>query len=186
MRRRLKVKQEGERRNIFLRYLGEVADGRRATSTATDKKTLYDQLLAVAKRKTAEADMKLDERGKAIDEEAEEDFGDNVLIVEPANDLAAGRCTPQTGAAGRERNRARSGSEETRNRRKRSSLDHDQTLRQAAPLAQNTPTAKPRSTRTIATRRPWAIWSAWPIGSSTTRRRSAIRISTSRPARSRT
>ena len=83
VRRRQKVKQEGERRNIFLRYLGEVATAVNEISGA-DKKKLYDQLLKVAKRKTAQADMKFDENGNPIfDDEAEEDYGDNVLIVKP-------------------------------------------------------------------------------------------------------
>ena len=38
-------------------------------------------LLHVAKRKTSEADAKFDDRGQRI-KEAEEDFGENVLIVE--------------------------------------------------------------------------------------------------------
>ena len=85
LNRRQKVKQEGERRSIFLRYLGEVAQ---AIGTIEDydekkKKALYERLLHVAKRKTSEADTKLDDRGKKI-EAGEEDFGDNVLIVEPA------------------------------------------------------------------------------------------------------
>jgi hypothetical protein len=42
---------------------------------------LFEQLLKVAKRKTSEADLRLDDRGKVIEDE--EDFGDNVLIVEP-------------------------------------------------------------------------------------------------------
>ena len=46
-------------------------------------KALYEKLLHVAKRKTAEADTKLDERGKKV-EEGEEEFGENVLIVEHA------------------------------------------------------------------------------------------------------
>jgi DNA topoisomerase-6 subunit B len=80
LRRRLKVKQEGERRNIFLRYLGEVA---RAVSdiNRTDRDRLYEQLLLVAKKKTSAADLKLDENGRAVAEEPA-DFGDNVLIVE--------------------------------------------------------------------------------------------------------
>jgi DNA topoisomerase-6 subunit B len=41
---------------------------------------VYDKLMEVAKRKTAEADVKLDNRGRKIVEE-EEDFGDNVLII---------------------------------------------------------------------------------------------------------
>jgi DNA topoisomerase-6 subunit B len=91
MRRRLRVKQEGERRNIFLRYLGEVAQAVE-TINGADKQTLYEQLVAVAKKKTAEADVTLDERGKAVVEDQEEDFGANVLIVEPKG-LTAG-ATP--------------------------------------------------------------------------------------------
>ena len=83
VRRRQKVKQEGERRNIFLRYLGEVATAVNEISGA-DKKKLYDQLLKVAKRKTAQADLKFDENGNPIfEEEGEVDYGDNVLIVKP-------------------------------------------------------------------------------------------------------
>ncbi|MGE0609811.1 MAG: DNA topoisomerase VI subunit B, partial [Pirellulales bacterium] len=81
VRRRQKVKQEGERRNIFLRYLGEVATAV-SSINSTDADTLYDRLLAVAKSKTAEADVRLDENGKPILEEDEDlDFGQHVLIV---------------------------------------------------------------------------------------------------------
>jgi hypothetical protein len=45
-------------------------------------KALYEKLLHVAKRKTAEADTRLDDRGKKI-EGGDEEFGENVLIVEP-------------------------------------------------------------------------------------------------------
>jgi len=91
LNRRQKVKQEGERRSVFLRYLGEVATAIGTIQDLDDKKTeaLYDKLLHVAKRKTAEADTKLDERGKKI-EQGEEEFGDNVLIVEQADLLEDG------------------------------------------------------------------------------------------------
>ncbi|MDZ4781499.1 MAG: DNA topoisomerase VI subunit B [Planctomycetia bacterium] len=79
LKRRQRVQQEGQRRNIFLRYLGEVATAVHEINGA-DKKALYEQLLLVAKKKTAEADTRFDQSGKAI-EEAEVDFGDNVLIV---------------------------------------------------------------------------------------------------------
>jgi len=46
-----------------------------------DRDDLYERLLHVAKRKTAEADTKLNDRGKKIEAE-EEEFGENVLIVE--------------------------------------------------------------------------------------------------------
>ena len=63
----------------------------------TSKQELYDQLLKVAQRKTAEADTKLDRRGRKIDENDEEDFGDNVLIVEqsPESLLANSESDPQ-------------------------------------------------------------------------------------------
>ena len=91
LRRRIRVRQEGERRNIFLRYLGEVAAAVSEVNK-TDKKKLYDQLLAIATKKTSEADVKLDDRGRPIDEE-ELDLGDNVLIVDPgdANERLLGK-----------------------------------------------------------------------------------------------
>ncbi|MBI3838229.1 MAG: DNA topoisomerase VI subunit B [Planctomycetia bacterium] len=98
LRRRLKVKQEGERRNIFLRYLGEVA-GAVSEINRADRKKLYDQLLLVAKRKTASADLKLDERGKVVDEEPT-DFGDNVLIVEQKSDFGIRNSEAKNGQKG--------------------------------------------------------------------------------------
>jgi len=82
LHRRKRVKHEGERRNIFLRYLGEVAT---AVShiNKTDRDQLYGQLLRLAQRKTAEADVTLDDRGRAVETDLDE-FGDNVLIVDPA------------------------------------------------------------------------------------------------------
>jgi len=80
LRRRLRVAQEGQRRNIFLRYLGEVA-GAVSQINGNDRAKLYEQLLAVAKRKTAEADVRLDDRGRPIEEEDELDLGDNCIIV---------------------------------------------------------------------------------------------------------
>ncbi|MBA4019899.1 MAG: DNA topoisomerase VI subunit B [Pirellula sp.] len=80
VRKRMKVKQEGERRNVFLRYLGEVA-GAVNEINGRDKKKLYDMLLKVAKRKTEQADIKLDDQGRVIKRAEEDEYGDNVLIV---------------------------------------------------------------------------------------------------------
>jgi DNA topoisomerase-6 subunit B len=87
LNRRQRVKQEGERRSIFLRYLGEVAGAIGTIRDLDEKKTkaLYERLLHVAKRKTAEADTRLDERGRKV-EPGEEEFGENVLIVEPGEE----------------------------------------------------------------------------------------------------
>jgi DNA topoisomerase-6 subunit B len=83
LNRRNRVRQEGERREIFLRYLGEVAG---AVASIKDfgergKKDLYGRLVDVAKRKTAVADKQFDDSGKHV--ETADDFGENVLIVEP-------------------------------------------------------------------------------------------------------
>jgi DNA topoisomerase VI subunit B len=92
LNRRKKVKQEGERRNVFLRYLGEVANAV-SDINAVDRKELYEQLLKVAQRKTAEADAKFDKRGRRV--ESDSDFGDNVIIVD--QDVAAGLADDEAG-----------------------------------------------------------------------------------------
>ena len=83
LNRRKRVRQEGERREVFLRYLGEVATAVASIKDYGDRprKDLYGRLVDIAKRKTAVADTEMDDRGKRI-EEAAEDFGDNVLIVD--------------------------------------------------------------------------------------------------------
>ena len=65
LRRRLKVKQEGERRNIFLRYLGEVATAVSDINQRRSRGTVRTSCCSVAKKKTAEADMKLDDQRQA-------------------------------------------------------------------------------------------------------------------------
>jgi DNA topoisomerase-6 subunit B len=84
LNRRNRVRQEGERREIFLRYLGEVATAVASIKDYSNhsQKELYSRLMDVAKRKTAVADTRMDDRGKRI-EPVEEDFGDNVIIVNP-------------------------------------------------------------------------------------------------------
>jgi DNA topoisomerase-6 subunit B len=79
LNRRKRVKQEGERREIFLRYLGEVAGAVAQIKDIGDrgKKDLFTRLVEVAKKKTAVADTVMDDRGKKIEEE----LGENVLIV---------------------------------------------------------------------------------------------------------
>jgi DNA topoisomerase-6 subunit B len=78
--RRNRVKQEGERRSVFLRYLGEVAQAVGVIKDLPEKsrKELHDKLLQVAKKKTAEADSKFDDRGRKV---SDDELGDNVLIV---------------------------------------------------------------------------------------------------------
>ncbi len=88
VRRRLKVKQQSDRRQVFLRYLGEVATAV-SEINAVDRAALYDQLLSVAKKRTADADMKLDDRGRPIDDVEDLAKAENVLIVDPTEAPAA-------------------------------------------------------------------------------------------------
>lgn len=88
LRRRLKVKQQSDRRQVFMRYLGEVATAV-SEINAVDRQSLYEQLLAVAKKRTAEADMKFDDRGRPVEEGEELKLGENVLIVDPTEATAA-------------------------------------------------------------------------------------------------
>jgi len=99
LNRRKRVRQEGERREVFLRYLGEVATAVAAIKDSGDRsrKQLYGRLVDIANRKTAVADTKLDDRGRRI-EEAEADFGENVLIVDESPLLQGGaRIAPGEG-----------------------------------------------------------------------------------------
>jgi DNA topoisomerase-6 subunit B len=85
LRRRNRMKKQTDRRAIFLRYLGEVAAAVNVIN-GSNQKALYDQLVKVAKRQTSEADVKLDDRGRKIDE-AELNLGKHVMIVDPEERL---------------------------------------------------------------------------------------------------
>jgi DNA topoisomerase-6 subunit B len=80
LRKRLRVKHEGQRRQIFLRYLGEVATAVNAIN-GTDREKLLERLMKVAEKRTADADSQFDDRGRKL-ELNEKDFGGSVLIVD--------------------------------------------------------------------------------------------------------
>ncbi len=83
LRKRQKMRREGERRDVFERYIGEIAKALNAI-TGEDAKRIYDALLEQARRKTAVADQQLDEDGKVVKDEDEEDFGEGVIVVPTA------------------------------------------------------------------------------------------------------
>jgi DNA topoisomerase VI subunit B len=94
LNRKKRAQQEGERRNIFLRYLGEVADAVSEINN-TDRDKLYNQLFDVAKKKTAQADAKYDERGRLIEEGEDELANDKSVLIIP---VAQPTATPETEA----------------------------------------------------------------------------------------
>jgi DNA topoisomerase-6 subunit B len=80
LKKRARMKRESERRDVFQKYIGEIA---RACNfmTGVDAKKIYDALLEQAKRKTAVADLELDDEGKRVKSEDPADQ-DGVIIVE--------------------------------------------------------------------------------------------------------
>jgi len=81
LRRRQRMKKESERRSIFERYIGEIAQACNAI-TGVDAGKLYEALEKQAARKTAEADQMLDDEGKVVDDGGRLAKDDDVIIVE--------------------------------------------------------------------------------------------------------
>ncbi|MFI5379845.1 MAG: DNA topoisomerase VI subunit B [Tepidisphaerales bacterium] len=83
LRKRQKMQRESARRDVFERYIGEIAKAINAIN-GTDAKKLYDTLLAEARKRTAIADVELDDEGKAIkkDEHGELKNDDGIVMVE--------------------------------------------------------------------------------------------------------
>ncbi|MDX2117648.1 MAG: DNA topoisomerase VI subunit B [Planctomycetota bacterium] len=82
LRKRAKMKRESQRRDIFERYIGEIAKAA-ADITGDDPKHLYAALQRLAQAKTAIADIELDDEGKAVKHD-EPDDEDGVIIVQSA------------------------------------------------------------------------------------------------------
>jgi DNA topoisomerase-6 subunit B len=65
LRKRQKMQREAARRDVFERYIGEIAQAVHAI-TGEDARKLYDQLLKEARKRTAIADAELDADGRVI------------------------------------------------------------------------------------------------------------------------
>jgi DNA topoisomerase-6 subunit B len=86
VRRRQRIAREGERRHIFEKYIGEVVQACRKM-TRCDAKKLHADLQAIAKKRTATADVQFDEDGNPIAEAPKAgklDGDKNVVVVESA------------------------------------------------------------------------------------------------------
>jgi DNA topoisomerase-6 subunit B len=83
LRCKQQVAQEEERRSIFMRYLKEVANSV-ADIKGIEPDNLLQRLQKVAVKRTSTADVKLDERGRKVEQSLEKD--ENVIIVTPESD----------------------------------------------------------------------------------------------------
>ncbi|HRK31613.1 MAG TPA: DNA topoisomerase VI subunit B [Tepidisphaeraceae bacterium] len=83
LRKRQQMQRQAARRDVFERYIGEISKAVNHIN-GTDTQKLYDALLAEARKRTAIADAKLDEEGKTIKRDAEEDLraDDAVVMVQ--------------------------------------------------------------------------------------------------------
>ena len=82
IRRRQRMKRDAQKRDVFERYIGEIAKACNHL-TGTDTKTLYDALLKQARRRTEIADAQLDDEGKFIkDDHGRLAKADDIIIVD--------------------------------------------------------------------------------------------------------
>lgn len=108
VRRRQRMKREGEKRDVFERYIGEIAKACHAI-TGSDAKAVYDALLEQARARTEIADAQLDEEGRFIKDEhgrlaKDEDvviIGENgkpVIASPPASEVEPKPTKPRAAA----------------------------------------------------------------------------------------
>ncbi|MEO0512784.1 MAG: DNA topoisomerase VI subunit B [Planctomycetota bacterium] len=97
IRKRQRMKREGQRRDVFERYIGEIARSCHAlTGSNTDE--VYDALMRQAKRRTEIADQVLDEDGKVVSKKSADGrdpfAADDGVIVLDSADSAPGTDDP--------------------------------------------------------------------------------------------
>lgn len=83
--RRNRMRREGERRSIFLRYIPEVVASAKRLDPDVDPDQLKAGLLALAKVKTEAADTVLDDEGQVVKAEEEEGTLADTIIVRDAD-----------------------------------------------------------------------------------------------------
>jgi DNA topoisomerase-6 subunit B len=105
IRRRRRQRLESERRDIFSRYIPDLSEAL-ASLTGGDAAKLMHDLQAIARQRTAEADVELDEDGRPIEKPAPEPDeytnGDDSVIIVPENEAptVAGDLFEATGENG--------------------------------------------------------------------------------------
>ncbi|MBC7834421.1 MAG: DNA topoisomerase VI subunit B [Phycisphaerales bacterium] len=84
VRKRQKMRREAERRDVFERYIGEIAKAINDIN-GTDPKKVYEALLEQARARTAIADAELDEDGRVRKQEQAEASDEDGVIIIPAS-----------------------------------------------------------------------------------------------------
>jgi DNA topoisomerase-6 subunit B len=128
VRKRQRMRREGQRRDIFQRYIGEVVRALHAIDESIDPKRVYEDLQAVAASRTAFADVELDEDGNPIEKpsRAPAEDGDTIVVEERmsgAVDDADDAPEPAPAAPTRKKKRKRKGASSGAPTRRRKSGD---------------------------------------------------------------
>jgi DNA topoisomerase-6 subunit B len=105
LKKRQRMERESARRDVFERYIGEIAKAIHAITPEHDAKKLYDCLLAEARKRTAIADLQLDEEGKAKKDETEDLKTDEgvVMVESRASHMAEVPTAPESQTAAADR-----------------------------------------------------------------------------------
>ncbi|MDX2114420.1 MAG: DNA topoisomerase VI subunit B [Planctomycetota bacterium] len=114
LNKRQRMRAAGERRSVFLRYIGEIAKSLNEI-TGTDTRQIYDALMKTAQQKTLEIDQVLDEEGKVVDpaDRLEADEGVFVRPLDESDLEAAALAKESELAAARAAAPARDDGDET-------------------------------------------------------------------------
>ena len=129
LRKRQKMRREGERRDVFERYIGEISKAIHEV-TGEDQRKVFDALLKQAKARTAVADQVLDEDGRVVKDEPMDE--DGVIVVSEAIAPLAGSAVPAAPATD---------AAPAKGRRRRVAVDP------AAPPSRGSKAAKPSAAR---------------------------------------
>jgi len=129
LRKRQKMRREGERRDVFERYIGEISKAIHEV-TGEDQRKVFDALLKQAKARTAVADQVLDEDGRVVKDEPMDE--DGVIVVSEAIAPLAGSAVPAAPATD---------AAPAKGRRRRVAVDA------AAPPSRGSKAAKPSAAR---------------------------------------
>lgn len=101
LNKRQKMKAAGERRSIFLRYIGEISKSL-AEITGGDAQPVYDALMKTAQRKTLEMDQMLDESGKVIQATERLEGDETVFVRADPNEVALDEADLEAAASAME------------------------------------------------------------------------------------
>ena len=99
IRRKQRVAREGQRRDVFSKYIGEVVEACRKMADV-DPDALFEQLKAVAKSRTTTADMQIDDEGnyvKPAKKAGKLDGDANVVVIEREGEADDSEPAPAEG-----------------------------------------------------------------------------------------